>query len=742
MHGPVRETFVELLDSLYLRRIDDAALRAEVRPLMDAPGATQLYKLRQRMALHGGAERLGLTTHIDGATQMDLALGSAPSYATPYLERWKLQLDGIAGNPARIDAAARELLEQGPSLDRAGRVRLRVLLDEHGAAARLGVSTAADLSDDRALRLWREQLAGRAATPEQAAALARTLLDQAAPLTDEQLHVLGTAVFDAGAAEALGLRTTIRQLGDASARFSGDSTANAHHQQRFANLWRAQLAGTPADPAATRAALQAVDRSGHEIGTVDRDAMLQVMLHGVDLPDAQGTATAVRDAITWPTRSGVAPLERMQQVFASPGSSGHSDIARHARIVLDRLDLPAAQADAELAQLREVLTAATRDGFEMLDDTQRETMLLSAFDHGLGPRLKLPPLPSDVTPARLFDPRFASRWRAQALLEASGMPHADRAAQLQQLATEGSGAAVDPAEFNALVQSTDSAALPAAFDAARRQRIASLLVDSGSLDPLADVHLDRARQLAADAFMPPAPPASRDEAIARMSQQLSIDAADPIARSRAHHELFDRGLLDAAVPDLPSTQRVAIEQLLEQSRTATSTVQEKLAYWKLQLDPRAAPAQFADLERAVAAGEPINAAELSRLHTILERAGQPVASARMRALLAAAQVEDISQATAWLPEAVRALDDPGAAAALRQTHDGIFELALLNMQRTLDQHPEGYLRSFANHPDYAEVGRVQSAIKLLTKLAPDHPAIDVAAQPAAVSADAAGTLVW
>jgi hypothetical protein len=114
----------------------------------------------------------------------------------------------------------------------------------------------------------------------------------------------------------------------------------------------------------------------------------------------------------------------------------------------------------------------------------------------------------------------------------------------------------------------------------------------------------------------------------------------------------------------------------------------------------------------------------------------------MRALLAAAQVEDISQATAWLPEAVRALDDPGAAAALRQTHDGIFELALLNMQRTLDQHPEGYLRSFANHPDYAEVGRVQSAIKLLTKLAPDHPAIDVAAQPAAVSADAAGTLVW
>lgn len=712
----------------------------ELLGAVDARRATELLAIRQPSAAQ--VDELGdlVQRHAeDGVGALVTSIDGSPGIAGPlrmqsrsdlerYATAWRLQLADRV-EPALVDAHVRDVLAAPGRISSESLAELDVLAHRFGAAERLGLATSLDgaapsvralpargtaAERERYLQTWHAQLSD-AGAPERVDARVRDLLASGSwsPDTYRELRHLA---LDLDSADRLGLpRTVAGQRVDTvlTTKYASDAA------DRALRAWREQLEHGTDDIAATRARLRELLGTGDPLGA---DAIADLRAAAIDLGGARrlGLGAVVGHE---PAAVMGATLNR------TPGAARVMD-----RLVTSWRELVDIE-PAELARLDdEAVAAARRVAGGAATHGDAELMRTQVVERGGAMRLglpeQLPGIPDSWigTHHELPRQRYAQAWTAI-------LDEPDAAARVAALRSMILAPSADHAARATM--RTLALDLGGSFDLGLPTRVAGddlmSLLDSaahGTADP---ARLARVDEAWAHALQPAASPA---DAVIAARAQLTDSIAAPFDDERAGrvmHLLLDRDELGIA-HRLGRSPEQLVEALSSAGRLDQPEVGEAIRFQVgMLLDTAGARAMQDGALDQLRGGHTLSAVQAELLHSDRELFRALAPELRL-ALLGTSIPSRHAGSERWLDDvtnAFNAIDQARVPTALR---DQTTQLVELNHLRVRGQAlPDGAVRGYGRHPDYAELGRIGANAQLAAQMARPRPL----PMPAAVTLPAA-----
>ncbi len=712
-----------LHDPMLAHQAREAVALLGAGPAVDRSRLAEASRVLLDDAVRG---QLGLVERIDGSPRPMISLELLRNDdIARYRAAWSLQLAGDATpTTAAIDEQALAALAGGGS-----REQLDVLVHGLGAGDRLGlVPTIDGIASGSAFARNDEALVGRfidawrtqAAHGFDDAAIddaARTMLERHAFGAGDH-SALRTLVLDLGVAERFGLPRRVGGVDAARALTTGSSD----DARRVVDAWRL-LAGEGVSDL-TRAHATVTDVLGPAGSTLDPVAIARLRMLLVDA--GVGQQLGIGRAL------GHEPAVILDSALAgTPGS----------RIVLDRA---AEQWRRILATSPEELVrmdTAARAHLDAIVDGQASGDVLDAvrqqlLERGGAARMGLPESISGTSSAwqafhdRGDAARYAAVWR-----ELIDHPEpAQRAARLADAIRADSTSPQDMQRLRTLAldlggswdlglaTSFPGEDLPALLDAAV----------AGTADQTRLLRVLHAWNHALDV--------SAGAAVDTQADMLAAFAGGTIDDARAGrmmHMLLDRDELGLVTRIGKDTGEIA--HLLSAAGRAGRGAEVEALRMRVNFlldSPEAVAVQQEALD-ALLSGSDVSSA-ISRMLLADREMYQSLSPQVRMSLLAGAIPTRVSDTGPWLNDVSAALSDVPAGSLPDALLADIDTLISHNAMRLRGRTPDGAVRGYGNHPDYAELGRIGSVLGIGSRLlrAADAAATDAAAATATTPANA------
>ncbi|MCB0880585.1 MAG: hypothetical protein KDC46_16575, partial [Thermoleophilia bacterium] len=476
---------------------------------------------------------------------------------------------------------------------------------------------------------------------------------------------------------------------------------------RYAAAWRAILAGERADPHAFAAAIDQLETAADPATT--QHAIDQLLLHGSDLPGANDALlghplASSRDSL-------VQQLLSRRSTDPAIGRPAAAKLAEPLRQRLHAISLTPDHARTEAAAL------AAAGGSDAL--------ITALYDHGLGIPLDLPPIPrsSDRSAYVSYSHRLGIRestWRSAIDHRIAATTPGQAIEQLLALGGSSEPFSTDTAgELLGLlhVLPRSDAAIPA--DPGRLaavRRLADRAAATSSTRELDDM-LTRIQLQLRDLRTPLPDPAP---ARARVLDALIADWNDPVAARRAQSTLIDSGLLERMLPSPVSGP--VIDRLERASRSTAAGYDARAAALRAlyALDPTPTGAIAEHLHALFGADN----LPFAVVDTLFDTYRSDMAPREIARILSTATVDDPISArhVATRARSLLASAEVTLPAPLRTQLEQ-------SLQRYDDSVAGIAYVGYEGHPDYQDIGRMQSVLGLAVRLA-ERPAAPASPQVA------------